>query len=640
MIFGTAGHIDHGKTTLVKALTGVDTDVLKEEKERGITVDLGFAYLPTPDGVALGFVDVPGHERLVRNMLAGATGIDHVLLVIAADDGPMPQTREHLAILHLLGLRQGTVVLSKCDLVDSVQLTQAESDIRALLAPTDLAHAPILRVSARSGQGIAELKTYLLGIASQTPTAPPVGQFRLSIDRSFSLAGVGTVVTGTATHGVVHLGDSLLVSCGGREVRVRGIHAHNRKADQGRAGQRLALNLAGIDKQDVGRGDWVLDKALYAPTQRIDARLHWLASESKPLQHWLPVHLHTGAGDVMARVVLLEGPNLQPGHSALVQFELDRPIAALRGDRLIVRDQSAMRTLAGGVVIDIFAPASRRHKSQRVAMLQALEQPEAGLALQHLLDLQLGQGVDLAQFATLWNLQPAQVGKLPGVPAHQVLAAAGREMAFSTKFLDQTFQRIKDSLARYHGKNPDSPGVAAQTMQRALRERPAAAVFVTWLEGLAKAGALKRSGSHYALPSHSASLQGPEKIIWERIQPMLDEGGIHPPRLDDILLRDKSLRREAVVRTLQRLERMGKLRAVGNDYFIQQNHLLQLALAAKTLADGDANKRLNVKALRETTGISRHLTLPLVEFFDAIGLTERDDVGRHFRRDPRAMFIG
>ena len=648
MIIGTAGHIDHGKTSLVKALTGVDTDVLKEEKERGITVDLGFAYAPTAHGEVLGYVDVPGHERLVRNMLAGATGIDHVLLLVAADDGPMPQTREHLSILHLLGLTQGTVVLSKCDLVSTERLAQAELEVKAILAPTGLANAPIMAVSSRTGQGVAALLERLHGLAQNAPPPHQAGQFRLSVDRSFSLPGVGTVVTGTATHGAVKIGDILLISPSGNEVRVRGIHAHNCKSETGQAGQRLALNLAGIDKAEVQRGDWVVTRTLHAPTQRINARLHWLASEEKPLLHWLPVHLHSGAGDVLARVALLQGPSLLPGQSAYVQFELDRPIAVLRGDRLIVRDQSATRTLGGGEVIDIFAPVSRRHKTQRCAVLKALEHSSPQAALQALLDLHHATGVDMAQFATLWNFSETDLAALQNQVPHQLLTAlstsardlAGRELAFSPAFLADTLQRVQDVLGRYHSKNPDSPGLAVEQLQRNIRERPAAGLFSAWLEILVKDGALKRSGPHYALPTHSVSLQGAEKIIWERIKPMLDEGGIHPPRLDDILLRDRSLRKEAVLRTLQRLERMGKLRAVGNDYFIQQGHLLQLALAAQKLAKNDANQRLNVKELRETTGISRHLTLPLVEFFDAIGLTQRDEVGRHFRRDPKAMFIG
>ena len=285
VIIGTAGHIDHGKTSLVKALTGVDTDRLKEEMARGITVDLGFAYLPLPDGQVIGFVDVPGHEKLVRNMLAGATGIDQVLLVVAADDGPMPQTREHLAIVDLLGLRQGVVALTKSDLVAPARLAAAEAEVRAMLANTGLADAPILPVSSVSGAGVSELRAHLQQASAQRAAAPREGQFRLAVDRSFSLSGIGTVVTGTAVSGRVAVGDKLTLSPRGLAVRVRGVHAQNRQAAEGRVGQRLALALAGVERDGVRRGDWVLADALHAPTQRLDVRLRVLAGEARPLLH-------------------------------------------------------------------------------------------------------------------------------------------------------------------------------------------------------------------------------------------------------------------------------------------------------------------------------------------------------------------
>lgn len=640
MIVGTAGHIDHGKTSLVKALTGVDTDRLKEEKERGITVDLGFAYLPQADGETIGFVDVPGHERLVRNMLAGATGIDVVLLVIAADDGPMPQTLEHLAIVDLLALTRGVVALSKSDLATPERIAQLSDDIRRLLAPTGLAGAPIVPVSSRTGAGLQELLAQLRQTPGRVAPAVTEGGFRLSVDRSFALPGVGTVVTGTAIAGRVAVDDRLLVSPGGQAVRVRGLHAQNRRADVGERGQRLALNLAGIEKDEVQRGDWIVAPALHVPTRRIDARLHLLGAEAKAMDHWTPVHLHLGACDVPARIALLEAPQLKPGASAYVQIETERPISALAGDRIIVRDQSATRTLGGGQVVDIYAPGSRRHKAQRLALLQALDRPSATEALAAALALEEKHGIDLAQFAVLRNLAPPQMQQVLAQVAHQLVEHDHRQLAFADGQLDRYATRINEHLARFHQKTPDSPGVSFDQLVRAIRERPATAIFQAWLDGRIKAGQLKRAGPHISLPGHSVSLQGAEKAIWERIKPMLDEGGIHPPRLDDILMRDRSLRRDQVLRTLQRLERMGKVRAVGNDYFIQLPHLLQLAQAAEALAKADTNRRLNVKDLREKTGMSRHLSLPLVEFFDRIGLTERDTVGRHFKRNPRKLFEG
>ena len=640
MIIGTAGHIDHGKTSLVKALTGVDADRLKEEKERGITVDLGFAYQALPDGDVLGFVDVPGHEKLVRNMLAGATGIDHVMLVIAADDGPMPQTREHLAILSLLGLSQGVVALTKCDLVTPERLLQATAEVRALLAKSPLAAAPILPLSPVTGEGIEALREHLEQARMSRPPARQQGQFRLAVDRCFTLAGIGTVVTGTAFAGRVSVGDKLKVSPSGREVRVRGIHAQGLQAADGHAGQRLALNLAGVDKADVRRGDWIVADALHAPTQRFDVRLHVLAAEPKPLAHWTPVHLHLGAEDVGARVMLLEGEAIAPGASALVQLSLDRPIGALHGDRFILRDQSALRTLGGGTVVDAFPPATRRHRAQRLAALAALEQPAAAEALAATLRLEAPQGTDARLFAIQWNLTDAdRLALLAQVP-HRAITDAGHELLFAPGQLERYAAAVTQHLDAHHRKSPDSPGLVQETLQRAIRDKPAGAVFALLLQWLIKQGQLKRDGRHLALASHDASLQGAEKQIWERLKPWMDEGGIHPPMLSDLLLRDRSLRKDQVLRVMQRLQRMGKIHPVGAEYFIQTEHFVQLAVRAHELAAADPNQRLNLKEMRERTGISRHLSVPLVEYFDQIGLTQRDEVGRHFRRDPRKVFEG
>jgi selenocysteine-specific elongation factor len=638
VIIGTAGHIDHGKTSLVKALTGIDADRLKEEKERGITVDLGFAYQTLPSGDVLGFVDVPGHEKLVRNMLAGATGIDHVILVIAADDGPMPQTREHLAILHLLGLSQGVVVLSKCDLVSPERLVQAQAEIHALLLGSVLAGAAVLPVSSVTGQGIGTLADHLAQASAAAPTQRTDGQFRLAVDRSFTLAGIGTVVTGTAVAGSVAVGDKLTLSPRGAEVRVRGIHAQNRSAGAGHAGQRLALNLVGVEKTEVRRGDWVVAPSLHAPTTRIDVRLQLLASEAKALAHYTPVHLHLGAEDVGARVLLLENQTLPAGGQAWVQLELDRAIGALHGDRLIVRDQSALRTLGGGTVVDAFPPATRRRRSQRVAALVAMDQPTAAAALGATLALEPSTGVDATAFATQWNLTDADRLALWDAVPHRSIGDGGQTLLFSPGQIERYANTLTAHLAAFHRKQPDSPGQTQQQLQRAVRDKPVGALFGPLLRQFVKDGTLKRSGAHHGLPAHDASLQGADKQLWERIKPMLDEGGIHPPRLSDLLLRDRSLRKDHVVRLMERLQRMGTVHPVGAEYFIQTPHLLDLATRAYALAQADENKRLNVKELRESTGVSRHLSVPLVEYFDAIGLTKRDEVGRHFRHDPHKVF--
>jgi len=375
MIIGTAGHIDHGKTTLVRALTGVDTDRLPEEKARGITLDLGYAY--TDDGL-LGYVDVPGHEKLVHNMLAGATGIDFLLLVVAADDGPMPQTREHLAIASLLGLGRGAVALTKADAVTPERLAVAREEVAALLVGTPLAQAPVFPVAATSGTGVAELHTHLRAEAAALGEHQAQGGFRLAIDRVFTLQGIGLVVTGTAFAGRIAVGDRLLVTPPGLAARVRGLHVQDRPAQQGRAGQRIAINLAGdLEKADLARGMWLVAPDLHLPLQRFQCELRALET----LHHWLPVHVHLGAADVTGRLALLEGETLAPGAAMLAEILLDKPCGALAHDHFILRDQSATRTLGGGRVLDIFPPARHKRAAERLALLRLLGADDPAIAL-------------------------------------------------------------------------------------------------------------------------------------------------------------------------------------------------------------------------------------------------------------------
>lgn len=374
MIIGTAGHIDHGKTTLVRALTGVDTDRLKEEKERGISIELGYAYAPLPDGGVLGIIDVPGHEKFVHTMAAGAVGIDHALLVVAADDGVMPQTREHLDIVLLLGVQRASVALTKSDRVPPERLAQVRADIAALLAPTVLAGAPVFATAATQADdaGVAALRTHLQNVAQSQPARAQGGLFRLAVDRVFTLPGQGTVVTGTVFGGQVHVGDSLVHSASGQAVRVRSIHAQNQASAQGVAGQRCALNLAGIAKDAIHRGDWMADARLLQESERIDVRLRLLPGAPRMAQ-WTPVHVHLGTGHHTAHVALLEGTHIEPGSEVRAQLVLSHPVHAVPGDRLIVRNAQASRTIAGGSVIDPFAPARKRRSSERMQALDALE---------------------------------------------------------------------------------------------------------------------------------------------------------------------------------------------------------------------------------------------------------------------------
>ncbi len=391
MIIGTAGHIDHGKTALVRALTGVDTDRLKEEKKRGISIDLGFAYMAASDGFVLSFVDVPGHEKFIRNMLAGATGIDFILLVVAADDGIMPQTIEHLAIADLLGIKRGVVALSKVDMVSAHRCEEAALDIRERLNGTSLAGAEIQPVSAVTGRGIDALREKLVDAARHSTARGADGRFRLSVDRSFTLSGAGTVVTGTVLSGSVDVGAQVRISPSGLSARVRSIHAQNRPSKRGQAGERCALNLTGdgITKNAIRRGDVVLEAELHAPTDRIDAQCRVLASEAKAVAHWTPARLYHAADEIEARIVPLGEEPIRPGDAAYIQLVLSRPTAAAAGDRYVLRDTSGSRTIGGGRFLDLRAPARRRRTPERLAQLHALAWVDTGQVLAGLLGSRL-----------------------------------------------------------------------------------------------------------------------------------------------------------------------------------------------------------------------------------------------------------
>ena len=658
MIVGTAGHIDHGKTSLVKALTGVDADRLQEEKARGITIDLGYAYQPLPGGGVLGFVDVPGHEKFIHNMLAGVTGIDHVLLVVAADDGPMPQTLEHLAILGQLGLTEGVVALTKVDRVDAARRAAALHEVQRMLAGTACAGFEVLPVSSVTGEGLADLQEHLVrAAAAPLRRRRSGGHFRLAIDRSFTLAGIGTVVTGTVFAGRVSVGDRLLISPLGIEVRVRGLHVQNQVAEAGGIGQRCALNVVApqLDKRDITRGQWLLGSPLHAPTDRLDVRLSVLPGDRKPLPHWTPVHVHLGAKHATGRVALLTDQPLAAGQTALAQLVLDEPIGALHGDRFIVRDQSARYTLGGGQVLDAFPAPRGRRKPQRAAVLHALEAPSPAEALRQLLDVQ-ASGVDLAWFAKLHNLPDAELqALLQAVPMHALQparasanananatatassAASARPLAFSPTHWAHAVARLLAWLAAYHEREPDSAGARVDELRRALPDQPPLALVAGILDSLVEAQTIVRAGSRFQLRGHEVKLTPDELALWERAQPALAAAGLAPPRVGD-LAKQISAKEEVLKHLFAKLVRMGQLHAVRREVFFLPAAIAALAAQTEQLARSNARGIVTVGPFRDYTGLHRNLGIPMLEYFDRAGFTWRRNDGRRLRRDSAQVF--
>ncbi len=619
MIVGTAGHIDHGKTTLVKALTGVDTDRLAEEKARGITIELGYAYLPLADGEVLGFIDVPGHERLVHTMAAGASGIDFALLVVAADDGVMPQTREHLAILGWLGVTRGAVAITKADRVDSSRLTQVRDEIAALTAGTFLEGAPVFAVRAQEpgDEGTAALRAHLEREAGRIAARRREGFFRLAIDRAFTLAGVGTVVTGTVHGGCYALGgpEELRLMPAGLPVRVRSIHAQNRPSERALAGERCALNLPGVAKEAIARGDWIADARCFLPTCHLDVELA-LSADAPALGVRTPVHVHLAAAHRLAYVIPLEGDLLPPGRRGLVQLVFEEPLCAAPGDRFILRNAQANRTLGGGRVLDPYAPERKRRSPRRRAWLEAITRLLEGEGLGPLLG-QAPYGVDEALLERLFAA-PISAAVLPP-EALRVQGARGAAWILPGHW-EALAERVLAVLERQHERVPDDPGVDTPRLRRMVDALIPEPLWQGVLDALASQGKVARSGPWWHLPGYAARLAPEEEALAARLLARLEAGGFDPPWVRD-LARAEGLSEEVVRTLLRKLARRGEAAQVVKDLFYAPRRVRELAAIAAELAAAEGG--VQAARFRDATGLGRKRAVQILEFFDRIGYTRR-----------------
>ncbi|MHB1369181.1 MAG: selenocysteine-specific translation elongation factor [Pseudomonadaceae bacterium] len=628
MIVGTAGHIDHGKTALLKALTGQQGDRRREERERGITIDLGYAYADLGEGTLTGFIDVPGHERFIHNMLAGASGIDCLLLVVAADDGVMPQTREHLAIVELLGIRRALVALTKIDRVEPERIATVRRQIDDLLASGPLAGAPVFPVSSASGEGIDALRQALVAEAARAEARGTDGHFRLAIDRAFSVSGTGVVVTGTAFAGRVQVGDELQLSPSGRSVRVRGLHAQNREAGQAHAGQRVALNLAGerLAVEQIHRGDWLLQPLLHAPTQRIDIQFQLLPGETHELKHWTPVHAHLGAQDVTARIALLEGESLAPGVWMFAQLLLNAPIHAVHGDRIVLRDQSAQRTLGGGRVLDPFAPPRNRRREARLAQLRALDAASLEQALPGLL-AEAHNGLEPQALERQFN-RPRDGWQLPA-SAVQIATRQGPRL-FDQQRWQTLGTQLLAALRRFHEEQPDELGPDRDRLRRFALPQLERPVFIALLEQALAAGEIASSGPWLHRPDHQVRLTAQEEALKTRLWPLLEAGRFDPPWVRDLAgtLGAEEMQTRLLLRKLARL---GLLQQVVKDLFYPELTIRQLAGHALQLEAQSGVIR--AAAFRDQIQLGRKRSIQLLEHFDRIGFTRRFGNERKIRHD-------
>jgi selenocysteine-specific elongation factor len=627
MIVGTAGHIDHGKTTLVRALTGVDTDRLPEEKRRGISIELGFAYAARAEGEPLGFIDVPGHERLVHTMAAGAGGVDFALLVVAADDGVMPQTREHLAILELLGVRHGAVALTKVDRVDEPRALAATAQIKQLLASTPFGDAPVFPLNATrpDDAGVAALLMHLEQAARGWRMRSDAGLFRLAVDRVFTLPGLGTVATGTAIAGRVHVGDNISVMPSGTPVRVRGIHAQNLATQMGRAGQRCALNVVGIDKAGIGRGDWLADARALTPSTRVDVRLRWLAGGA-PFKNRAPLHVHLGTADRVAEAVLLESDTLQPGGGARAQLVFAAPICAGAGDAFIVRDAQGRRTVGGGRVIDPCAPARRRHSADRLAYLGAIQNLLEGGSVLALLE-NAPRGMSMRELIRLTGLAPERI-ELP--TRARVLGAADDRFAI----LDSHWRALCDAalmvLRNFHEQHPDEPGIDRARLRRLTAPGVNDGLWRPLIDELLRDRAAARSGHWLHLPEHRVSLDGGEQQLADRLRAILAAARYDPPWVRDLAATAQAPE-EQIRRVLGKCAVQRSVYQIVKDLFYHSDTVQQLALELRAL---HARRGVIAAAeFRDAIGIGRKRTIQVLEFFDRVGYTRRIPQGRVVRAD-------
>ncbi len=602
MIVTLAGHVDHGKTSLVRALSGVDTDRLEQEKLRGLTIDLGFAYIDDGD---IGFVDVPGHARFIHNMVAGVASQQFALLVVAADDGPMPQTKEHLDILRMIGLRSGAIAITKCDRVDAARVTACQDEVAALVANTFLEAAPVFVTSAENPESTNALLAHLRAEAGTYKSQIKKAPFRMAIDRAFSIKGAGLVVTGTVHSGVVMPDDTLYHFPSGNTVRVRSIRAQNQEAEQATVGERCALNITGLNVQEVARGHW-LDGALMPAQRELTVNLKVLETFPRAVAHWTPVHIYNATTHVTGRIALLGQDRVVPGQSEMVDLVCDEPLTVRHGDQLIVRDQSLDVTLGGGTVKYAHAqPSLRRRNPERLKLLQAFDVDSPRQSLENLLAV---GPVDISEFADIWHLPSEEIDTL--FSQHDVLKVAG--MAVAKELLGRYQKQLLEQLTQHLAQQASSPGLKENAFIQIpvlLRQR--------LLNAMVQAQVIENVGGYFRLPDQQTSLPAELKQSWAKLEQKLDQ--LQPPSTGD-LAKQSDTPQAQIEKDLKALAKRGFVVHIAVHRFYLPAQLKQVAQHIHQLA---AEKPFTVKEFRDQTGIGRNVAIEVLEYFDGRGFTRR-----------------
>jgi selenocysteine-specific elongation factor len=642
MIIATAGHVDHGKTQLVKALTGVDTDTLEEEKKRGLTINIGFAYLPVADHRAIGFIDVPGHDRFIKNALCGLSATNFVLLVIAADDGPMPQTEEHLSIIDLLGIRHGAIAISKIDRVSTERSKAVEHQTRELIKGTSLQNAPLFPISATTDTGVDALRNHLVeqsrSATNHRADNKAKHHFRLAVDRTFEINGVGLITTGTIFSGEISVDEKVIIPGTPMHLRVRGLRVQNDKAVHARARQRCAINLSGsgLRKDLIRRGSWVTSDRAPALVSRFDAKIRVLNQNTRPLAHWTPVHLHLAASEVTARVAVLEGRNIALGATGLVQIVSDEPIGAVFGDCFIIRDQSARTTLGGGQVIDISPPRRGRAKPERIAWLQAMDHCDAEQALTRLLNVAVN-GVNLNSFATNRNLPESEHATVYDAVEMTVLATDESRVGFGERIWKELCDAILQQLEIERDQSPGSFGLSLPQLAKAVGSKLPDNIFKRVLDQLLRQSLIAKSAERYSLVLHQVQMSPEDEALWEAVDTKLLSAGLKPMSVAEIALETKTDKRELTA-FLLRASRHCLVTRLSSALIIKPSSLVKIREVVEQLAIQNNDGIVTVPAFRESSGIGRNHTIEILEFLDSKGITTRVGDGRRLLPTAQTAF--
>ncbi len=622
MIIATAGHVDHGKTSLVAALTGVDTDRLAEEKRRGLTIDLGYAWLDLPGGQRAGIIDVPGHERFVRNMVAGLSRVDLGLLAVAADDGVMPQTSEHVAVLSLLGIRQMVIAVTKADRSTGERITRVAD------AAQDLAHAhgidvrAVIATSVPDQEGVDELRRHLEEAEQSVEEPPGQGGFRLAVDRAFIMKGAGLVVTGTVCAGEVRTGDALTVLPAGLDARARALHVQARPAQRAVTGERAAINLAGLGRDEVRRGDWIVTPGILAPSRRIDAMVTILKSERRAFDHWRAVHVHHGTGHVTARIALLEKSAMAPGDSGLAQLRLDGPLVPAWNDRLLVRDISARRTIGGARVLDAEGPARGRSHPERLARLRAVDRGDHEAALGALVDI-AATGFDPAAFFSSRNLE-ADACPLPG--PHRRFIRDRRDHVIHERHWNALANRLLDAVDDDHARRQDRLGPAAGELDALIPGSADGVLVGAVIDDLCRRGMLMRRGVVLHRPGRTVEPSARDQDMWARAVRAIEVASGSPPTLHP-LAATLDMAADDLRRFLERMAAFGLVVRIARNRYLTPRQVAEAEAVVRCLLRENPDG-IAVGAVRDALGVGRNHAVDLLEHLDHTGVTWRRGVLR------------